>query len=210
MKSIQTVGYFKKMPSYPIVTGSRSSSLSNPCPDGTGIGYGDWNGTILVICDAAFAKEKADSLALGLGLGLGIPGFILLVALLGYYWSNRESLCPLWRNKGSVSPPATAAASKMPFLTDSVTFLSDSVREELSVQSLNDLHFGILSETLKDELMTIRMKKACDLVDYIRYAERCNQPGIADWIYKMNPCDFPRHIREKGADHHIIHVREVD
>lgn len=205
--------FFINMPPYsrPIITNSHSSSLSNPCPEGTGIGYGDWNGTILVICDAAFNKalSQTDSLALGLGLGLGIPGFLLLAALLGYYWHNRESLFPSWRNKGSVSPPS-AAASKIAFLSDSITFLNDSVREELSAQSLNDLHFGILSEGLKEELMTIRIKKGCDLVDYIRYAERSNQPEIADWIHKMNPCDFPRHIREKGAEHHIVHVSGVN
>lgn len=207
------------MPSYPIVTGSRSSSLSNPCPDGTGIGYGDWNGTILVICDAAFNKAKTDSLALGLGLGLGIPGFLLLVALLRYSWSKRESLCPLWRKKGSVSPPGTALSA---FVTreladiilsnDEYAYtppISKTMKNEMTAQSLQDILSGNLTDSLKEELMTIRMKKGRDLLEYFRYADECNQPEIADWIYRMNPCDFPRHIREKGAEHHIIHVREI-
>ena len=67
-----------------------SSSLSNPCPSGTGIGYREFNGTIFVICDAAFNNNNESSaLALGLGLGLGIPFIILVVwTVVKLRWCN--------------------------------------------------------------------------------------------------------------------------
>ena len=34
-----------------VIVSPHSSSLSNPCPSGTGIGYGEFNGTIFVIYD---------------------------------------------------------------------------------------------------------------------------------------------------------------
>lgn len=68
--------------SHIIVSNTHKSRLSNPCPDGTGIGYGDWNGTILLICAAAFDKANSEELALGLGLGLGIPAALGILALL--------------------------------------------------------------------------------------------------------------------------------
>jgi len=57
---------------------SHSSTLSNPCPSGTGIGYSNINDTIFLICDPSFPHNNpSDSLALGLGLGLGL--LLLLV-----------------------------------------------------------------------------------------------------------------------------------
>jgi hypothetical protein len=63
-----------------------SASLRNPCPSGTGLGTGDLNGTIILICDAAFFQssdiEVNVPLALGLGLGLGLPVLLTLLWIL--------------------------------------------------------------------------------------------------------------------------------
>lgn len=61
--------------------------LINLCPSGTGLGTGVFNGTILLICDAAFNKVTLSSEeALGLGFGLGLPLLFLLVLFGIHRW----------------------------------------------------------------------------------------------------------------------------
>ena len=75
----------------PVVVHSSGSSLKNPCPSGTGIGYATLNGsdTIFVICSSAFNSNSGSSapnpleLGLGIGLGCGIP--MIAVIIWAYY-----------------------------------------------------------------------------------------------------------------------------
>ncbi len=72
------------MPAYPIV--ARSSSLRDPCPSGTGLGYATFNDTIFLICDASFisnGNKISEGELAGIIIG-SIFGILLLIYILVY------------------------------------------------------------------------------------------------------------------------------
>lgn len=129
------------MPPSLVITNPQSSSLTNPCPPGTGIGYGDWNGTLLVLCDPSFYKEGGDSLALALGLGLGIPALILcLAACLPCIRRILRCLCPCIKSKYVLS-------------------LDDRMLAEALAKKLHlELSFDYLSQDMKYYIMKLYEK----------------------------------------------------
>ena len=161
------------MPTYyhPVVTNSHSSSLSNPCPDGTAIGYGDWNGTILVICDAAFVKlsSSSENLALGLGLGLGIPGFLgLLWLFIVCYRSN--------------------------------TRIFNIVNQRnLSDRAMTDLENNHLTELLKQELREMKAM-GHNLERFVRLAQGHTAMEVAVWIEALIRGEEGRIIQVEVVD----------
>jgi hypothetical protein len=76
------------------------------------------------------------------------------------------------------------------------------VSEELSPEALQDLQNGNLGDLLKKELMILRIKHACDLTEYVKYAELSRQPEIADYCRNLNPTTIPREIREQAVRPH--------
>ncbi len=130
------------------------ASLRNPCPAGTSLGTGDFNGTIVLICDAAFNKVTSDEinveLALGLGLGLGLPFLIAIavfifcqcreaqkfqVAIEKAEKTEQERLAATKRND---SPPADTRLNIVSLLTNDAYldfthgFLTDKLKKELT------------------------------------------------------------------------------
>ena len=166
------------MPSIPVVT-SHSSSLTNPCPSGTGIGYMTLNNTIFVICDAAFNFENQVNvpLALGLSLGLGIPTLTIIGCL--FYKLYRVTHYPEYRGGNNNYPTPTVT---LPPVSP-----REYVQSKLSEEAYNDFHLGILSDTLKKELIHLRMSEGRDLVECIRYAENIHQADLAHFIAQLNP-----------------------
>ncbi len=79
------------MPSSTIPLTSRSSSLRYPCPSGTGIGYGTFNNTIFLICDASFLSN-GNKLSDGELAGL-IIGIILGMLVLFYTLFRVDNYC---------------------------------------------------------------------------------------------------------------------
>ena len=169
------------MPSIPVVTTSHSSSLRNPCPSGTGIGYMTTNDTIFVICDAAFNNNSVDlGLALGLGLGLGIP-FVLFIYFMMRgcndfkYCYNREKI----EKRNSIILPQI--------------FPQEYVKSKLSEEAYTNFIEGNLSDVLKKELIHLRMTEGRDLVECIRYAESIRQADLAHFIAQLNPTELVAH-----------------
>lgn len=171
----------------PYFHSSHSSTLSNPCPDGTGIGYGEWNGTIFVICDAAFAHSSGGgdplALGLGLGLGLGLPFLCIVSGFLTRYctWSYRSQTVTNFKTDGMVVPSRV------------------DVSQSLSEKANTDLCFDNLSEELKTELMVLRLQKGRNLDEFAAKARGRKALTVAAWIDQMNPGQFPFIIRQMAA-----------
>jgi hypothetical protein len=162
------------MPAYP-ATHSYASSLSNPCPSGTGIGYGDFNGTIFVICDPTFNNNHnyaPDILAIGLGVGLGVglPAIIAAVWLLVFLTG-----CSCYRNKYA-----------LPTIHQPKLDPKYIVVKELSPKLLDQFRNGNLTNELKKKLFEIKDKSGRPLVEYSNYAIECNQLELAHWILRVN------------------------
>lgn len=166
------------------------SSLRNPCPDGTGVGYiritnsSFLNNTIILICDAAFNKPKEDVLALGLGLGLGlgIPTIVLLILAFAhqnqlwcFHYSRREEFEDL---KGSSHPPPSPEELQRKAKNTVMSHLSN----ELYAQFLE----GNLNIELKKELQKIRdHNNETILGEFVMHAKHCNHKIMADWIKNL-------------------------
>lgn len=166
-----------------IVLMGRSSSYRTPCPEGTSLGTGLYNGTtILLVCDAAFNAQEVDTelLAYGLGFGLGIPVVLLL-------------LC--WYANGFTFP---CFASKVQPRIESPTELKKPLSSQLSEGAYSDFSFDILSDQLKHEIMILRIREGRNLTDLIKEAEAKNAFEIATWIDHLNPGEIPIAIRQKA------------
>jgi hypothetical protein len=165
------------MPAIPIFISS--SSLIDPCPAGTGIGYATFNdtSTIYVVCDAAFYRDQT-ARNLGLGLGLGIPAFLVLIYLF-QKWLKRKC-----RQR---SYPALLQLSP-----------EEEVTKRLTGQSLLDFKAGNLTDTLKEELMVLRVREGRNLTEFGTYANELNHDAIADFIEHMNITTFPSEIHRKA------------
>ncbi len=131
------------------------ASLRNPCPAGTSLGTGDFNGTIVLICDAAFNQVGSSGeinveLALGLGLGLGLPFLIAIavfifcqcreaekfqVAIEKAEKAEQERFATIKQND---SPPADTRLNIVSLLTNDAYldfthgFLTDKLKRELT------------------------------------------------------------------------------
>lgn len=180
---------------------SHSSSLRNPCPDGTGIGYATFNdsSTIYVICDAAFYKDMTDyKLALALGLGLGIPGLVVLLGI----WLRWQNFDRCRRKRRYPPPPA--------LLSSPTIFPSEEVEKRLTVQGLTDFRAGNLTESLKEELMITRVRMGCDLVHFVKYADQLHHDELAEYIERMNVTAIPSEIHRKALhrESHLVVTEE--
>ena len=168
---------------YPLrVTRGGPTSLRNPCPEGTDIGTGTYNGTILLICDAAFVRSSsAVELDLALGLGLGIPGCLIFLLMLLRWYKRRvfvESQTP------QVQPHQEETLNPTSLLSEGAYFYFSS---------------DTLSERLKRELMILRIQKGRNLSDFVKQAEAKNAFAVASWIDHLNPGEFPMDIRRAAS-----------
>ena len=171
---------------------AQSSSLRDPCPSGTAIGYTTFNGsdTIFLICDAAFYRNReVDTLALGLGLGLGLPIGILLVRLL-YKWLVR-------RQQASLFPALQLELRQQPSSQPPV-FPAEEVAKHLSPLALNDFRTGNLTDALKEELMITRVQLARNLTEFVKYADQLHHMELAEYIERMNAAAIPPEIHRKA------------
>lgn len=176
---------------------ARSSGSCAVCPDKYRMASQDINGTFFLICVERSAEEIYETnLGLGLGLGLGIP-FMVGLILLYLYWKAKKVNRKITDFYRELNGKNSKELNKTPL---------ELAMEELTPESLNDFRMGTLSEKLKEELMVLRIKKSHDLTSYVKYAEICEHPDLADWIYRMNPTAFPLDIHKKA---HGIPVSEV-
>ena len=161
------------------------------CPGGYIWNTRDVNGTLFLICAPGQQQMNKDETSFVLGFCIGIPIFVLTLYLMKLFLPQCK-----W--------PRKSIENKVynDHLVNSIS--------ELSPSALLDIRIGHLSQSLKEELMLLRIQKGRDLTEFVKYAEQCEQAEVADWIHKMNPCDFPQWIREKGAAHHIVHVKTIE
>ena len=169
-----------------IVSHGKASSLSNPCPDGTGIGYitltnsSFLNNTILVICDAAFNdnKPKPDNLALGLGLGLGLGIPVILLLIWACAFQN-QLMC---YNREYHSSPPPPPPSPEELQRNAKVMVMKYLSNELYAQFLE----GNLSIELKKELQKIKDHNGESVMaTFVLHATHCNHIIMADWIKNL-------------------------
>jgi hypothetical protein len=187
--------------------GAGQSTTRAYCPAGTRWNTQDINGTYFLVCLPTTQEQKDErtqiSLELGIGLGLGIPLIIVCIVLLNclYYEYRGSSNRARVMNSITNTISAEQIAIQMP---------QETVERELSAEALEHFRFGNLSPILMEELMILRVNMGQDLTIYVRYADICNQPHIADWIYRLNPGEIPREIREKAYRKiHPQHLKNV-
>ena len=167
------------------VPNSHSSSLSNPCPSGTDIGYGEFNGTIFVICDATFNhnNNSVDALGLGLGLGLGIPMIVVLiwaVVFMNRWWC--------YRNKYEVRRPVTAEEIKYGYRIDNegTSTPKEYVKLKLGPELFEQFIKGNLTIELKKKLCALRDEQGSPRFDYALVARNLNNIILAEWIENIS------------------------
>lgn len=167
------------------------------CNDGRVSQMLNINGTYFVICvPQSQVHQNSEPLSpetsLAVGLGIGIPILVLMICLIVAniykYNEHQKHNRSLYRNANNAILPEQIHI-EMPV---------EVAERELTAEALNDFRAGNLSMKLMEELMILRVNKGQDLTSYVRYADRCHQPHIADWIYRLNPGDIPREIREKA------------
>ena len=159
-----------------VIVSTHSSSLQNPCPSGTGIGYGEFNGTIFVICDATFNhnNNSVDALGLGLGLGLGIPMIAVLVWAVVYMnkwlcYRNAEEIKYGYRidNEGTSTP-------------------KEYVKLKLGPELFEQFIKGNLTIELKKKLFALRDEQGSPRFDYALVARNLNNIILAEWIENIS------------------------
>jgi len=149
---------------------SHSSSISNPCPSGTGIGYGTFNGTIFIICDASFPHTaQVDSLALSLGLGLGL-GIPFMISIFIFLWQCKDRY----------------HKSEIIIQEKSVFTSKDIVEKELSPELCQSFIQGNLTFELKKKLFELHEIKGRRLDEYIKYAIESHQYTLGEWISQLS------------------------
>ena len=182
------------------VTPAHSTSLRNPCPDGTGLGTGDLNGTILLICDAAFYKSSTISLTyeetLGLALGLGIPACLGILFILTLFYNA----CKQDRLERQVQHQEPQVKRPDPPPITLQTVLSQEAYENLCSDSL--------TEKLRRELMILRIQIGADLTGFAEQANSLQAPHVARWIQNLFPGDIPNEIRQAAIAKPIRVVSE--
>jgi hypothetical protein len=163
----------------------------SPCPKDMRIGYGEWNGTIFLVCSkSGDTTDTGSDTALTVGLILGALSLVLLITvfyLLGC--SVGRGYCIRGRN----------TTMRRPSLIMSTTPNCSLVKEALSEEAMNDFLFDILSDRLKQELMIIRVRKARNLNEFSKYARESRANTVAAWIDNMNPGLFPRNLTNGEA-----------
>jgi len=169
-----------------VIVATHSSSLSNPCPSGTGIGYGEFNGTIFVICDAAFNHiSSADPLALGLGLGLGLGIPIIAVIVWAVVFMNNW-WC--YRNKYEVRPPLTIAEIRAAYSRDhgGASTPEEYVKLKLGPELYQQFIKGNLTNELKKKLFALREERGNRLGEFEAVAKDLGNHALAEWINKLS------------------------
>ena len=171
-----------------VIVATHSSSLSNPCPSGTGIGYGEFNGTIFVICDAAFAFNhisSADPLALGLGLGLGLGIPIIGIIVWGVVYMNNW-WC--YRNKYEVRRQPTAEEIRDAFSMyhEGATTPEEYVKLKLGPELFQQFIQGNLTNELKKKLFALREERGRHLIEFKIVAKNLNQDVLLTWIKNLS------------------------
>ena len=75
----------------------------------------------------------------------------------------------------------------------------DTIRVQLSTHALNDFMSGHLSESLKRELMILRVQKRRELTEFYDVAVTIVQnEKLADWIEQLNPTMIPEDVRREA------------
>ena len=168
------------------------------CREGRASDMLNINGTYYLICvpwdqrpNQQHSTPMSSETSLAVGLGIGVPILVLMVCLIvaHFYRYNQETrrIDGIQNRNNAILPEEVRI--QMPI---------EVAERELTPESLNDFRVGNLSMKLMEELMILRVNKGQDLTTYVRYADTCEQPHIADWIYRLNPGDIPREIREKA------------
>ena len=161
---------------------SSSSSLQNPCPSGTGIGYGEFNGTIFVICDAAFNhnNNSADPLALGLGLGLGI-GIPMIAVLVWAVVFTNNWWC--YRNKYE---DRRHSIDDYRLTHYGASTPEEYVKLKLGPELFQQFIKGNLTNELKKKLFALREEHGNKLGEFEAVAHVLGNSALAKWINKLS------------------------
>ena len=188
-----------------IVNHASSSSLKNPCPSGTGIGYMnvmlDNNvSTNFVVCDKSFSNDNGglsenDKLALGLGLGLGVPGLLIIVLIIRWYCINSfNKQYDITSNLKNIQIKPSTYEEQLKIkqrsyeeqLVDVITLL----QKKLTKEAFTDLQNAKLTNILKQELTRLRMTEGRDLDDVVMYAKHLESIKIENFVKNLNPTDI--------------------
>lgn len=172
--------------------GSSSSSLKNPCPSGTGIGYmnitfDNNESTFIVVCDKNFidtGPSEGEKLALGLGLGLGIPALIIIALIIRWYRING------FNKEYAITSKIKKIEIKPRSYEEQLVDVIDLLKKNLTPEAFNDFGNKNLTETLKRELMHLRLKEGRDLKDVEMYAEEIGSIDIKKFIKDLNPLEI--------------------
>lgn len=144
---------------------------------------------MFLICDAGFFNNyEGNNLDLGLGLGLGV-GIPVLLALYFILFAKGGLPC---KKKGAMNNEINKLSEIVPYRAPTLLPLI----QKLTEASYRDLCFDNLSDTLKTELMILRLKEGRDLTEILTVAKDKKSTEVVAWLEAMNPCDFPASIRE--------------
>lgn len=178
---------------------STTSSLQNPCPSGTSIGYATFNESdiIFVVCNAILQSnatsgnddEKALKLGLGVGLGLGIPVLLTIILFVLVYldynkiidlpWINYIFMCEPCRRTTNPQQQQQPNVQQQPTVQQQPQY---RVEQQLVQSDLQDFVNGLLSDSLMRSLKHIRKTERRELNEFKNYAIQLNHTHIADYI----------------------------
>jgi hypothetical protein len=176
---------------------STTSSLQNPCPSGTSIGYATFNESdiIFVVCNAILQSnatsgnddEKALKLWLGLGLGLGIPALLTIIACVVLYHCGHQFLGVPWLDQVCFCLPCRRICRRttnpqQQHQQPPQQYLQYLVEQQLAQSDLQDFVNGLLSDSLMRSLKHIRKTEGRELNEFKNYAIQLNHTHIADYI----------------------------
>lgn len=179
------------MPGFvPVVVHSSGSSLKNPCPSGTGIGYATLNGTdmLFVICSSAFNSNTGSSppnpleLGLGVGLGLGIPLVALCVGSYIYIKYGYFFCYSTERHRQQQQQQQQPTLPPQPQLTN-----KQQVEQLIhnNPRALSDFKNGLLTPHLMEVLKDIRKTEGRELNECSNYAKELGFNHIADYVANL-------------------------
>ena len=163
----------------PVVVHSSGSSLNNPCPSGTGIGYATLNGsnTIFVICGPGFNSNSLPNssspleIGLGIGLGCGIPMIAVIIWMYYRYYYLSNPYTVRQRQEQQI------LAHPQPQLTP-----QQKVEKLIKGDLLDNFKKGLLTPRLMEALKDIRKKEGRDLIEFSQYARELSHNHIADYV----------------------------
>ncbi len=156
------------------------------CPAGFRWNTLDINGTLFLTCDPVSEQNQNNDVNLILGLCIGIPLCVVFL-ILSYRFYCKNII--LEKNRLGQDPVKV--------------FPQEVVTRELTPESLIDFRNGNLSNTLKDEIMLLRIQKGRDLTEFVKYAEICEQAELAHWLHNLNPLDIPPEIHRRAHNYQV-------